>query len=211
MKKLFLICSVMCVLGLNITKAQTYNFADYIYPFGYRTYISQNSEGRTTSVSQFSFLSESYDNYIGEEVYIAVGTVSAKNVYRYHTEKNTVVSDVQLRKNALTGTTKYQDKLILFAFPDKDKPYTWSEVDRGDKISGKSEYVYITIRNERKKAIKITKTTYTTNHKYEEKSYWVEGYGRIATFESMDGGKESVSSRTDSDELYYGTNFNPKE
>lgn len=83
----------------------------------------------------------------------------------------------------------------------------WSETDRGDKISGKSEYVYVKFRNERKKAIKITKiTTYTINkvtHEHKETSYWVEGFGRIVTYDNIDG-DEHISSRIDFDELFEG-------
>ena len=216
MKKLFWVCMLMCVFGLTITNALEYNFDDYVYPFGYRTFISQNSEGKTTSISQFSFASEYFDNYLIEEVYIGMGMMSAKTAYRYHIEDNTVISDVQLRQNAMTGSTKYQDKIVLFAFPNNDKPYTWSETDTGDKISGKSEYVYILLRNERKKAIKITKiTTYTTDnvtHKYEEKSFWMEGFGRIITYGSWDGSDEIIVSKIDLfDELFMGANFHLKE
>lgn len=126
-----------------------------------------------------------------------------------------MISDVQLRQNALTGSTNYQDKIVLFAFPNDSKPYMWSETDRGNKVSCKSEYVYISLQNERIKAIKITKvTTYTTDnvlHKVEEKSFWVNGFGRIITLGSWDGGKDVVVSKTDLDELLIESNFNLKE
>lgn len=198
----------MCLLGLNTTKAQTYNFADYLYPYGCRTFSLQNSKGETTGVSQFSFTSQTFDNYLVEEVYIGIGQLSAKNTYRYRVEGNAVISDVQIRQNVLMGSSKYQDKITLFAFPNNDKPYTWSEVDRNDKISGKSEYVYIKFLNRRTKAIKITKTTYTNNHKYEEKSFWVEDYGRIVTFNNIDDGEEKISSKNiDINEIFVWSNF----
>ena len=189
---------VMCIFGFMTSTAQEYNFEDYVYPFGCRTFSSQNTEGETTSVSQFSFVSEAFDNYLVEEVYVGMGMLSAQNVYRYYTEGNAVISDVQLRQNALTGSSKYQDKITLFAFPDKDKPYTWSEIDRGDKISGKSEYVYVMFSNERTKAIKITKTiTFITDnvkHKQLEKSFWIRGYGRVVTYYSIDGSEDRIQS-----------------
>lgn len=203
--KLIVLLFVIIVLPTN---AQEYNFGDYMYPFGCRTFLSLDSEGKTIAISQFSFTSQHFDNYLIEETYIGIGMLSAKNIYQYNTEGNAVISNVQLRQNALTGSTQYQDKITLFAFPAKDKPYVWSETDRGDKISCKSEYVFVMFRNERTKAIKITKTTaYTINkvtHKHKEISYWVEGFGRIVTYASIDGGKKSISSRIDSDKLFEG-------
>ena len=211
-----MVCMMICIFGLMLTTAQEYNFEEYVYPFGFRTYSSPDDNGNLSSVTQYSFESQAYDNYLVEEVYIGYGMMSAKTTYRYHTDENAVISDVQLRQNAMTGSTKYQDKIVLFAFPNNDKPYTWSETDRGDKISGKSEYVYILLRNERKKAIKITKiTTYTTDnvtHKYEEKSFWMEGFGRIITYGSWDGSDEIIVSKIDLfDELFMGANFHLKE
>lgn len=213
LRKITIILVVLA--GMLPIYSQKYNFEDYVYPFGHRTFISQNSEGRATSFSQFSFASEYFDNYLIEEVYVGLVMMSEKNIYRYHTEENTVISDVQLRQNALTGSTNYQDKIVLFAFPNDGKPYMWSETDRGNKVSCKSEYVYISLQNERIKAIKITKvTTYTTDnvlHKVEEKSFWVNGFGRIITLGSWDGGKDVVVSKTDLDELLIESNFNLKE
>lgn len=203
--KLIVLLFVVIVLPTN---AQEYNFGDYMYPFGCRTFLSLDSEGKTTAISQFSFTSQYFDNYLVEETYIGIGMLSARNIYQYNIEGNAVISNVQLRQNALIGSTQYQDKITLFAFPAKDKPYVWSETDRGDNISCKSEYVFVMFRNERTKAIKITKTaTYTINkvtHKHKETSYWVEGFGRIVTYDSIDGGKKRISSRIDSDKLFEG-------
>lgn len=124
MKKSFLLLGAMMLLVMS-TKAQKYNFEDYIYPFGCRTYASPDSKGNLSSVTQYSFESQAFDNYLIEEVYIGLGMMSAKTTYRYRTEENAVISDVQLRQNRLTGSTRYQDKLILFAFPEKDKPFKW--------------------------------------------------------------------------------------
>ncbi|MCR5423918.1 MAG: hypothetical protein K6E93_04040 [Bacteroidales bacterium] len=207
MKTIKIIIATIMIAAAFPTHAQSYDFEEYIYPFGFRTYLSQDASGKTISLSQFSFSSQSFDNYIIEEVYVGLGMMSAKNTYRYRVEDNVVFSDVQLRQNALTGSTRYQDKIILFAFPQKDKPYTWTETDRGDNISGKSEYVFVNFQNQRIQAIKITKTSsYTTNkvkHKHIETSYWVYGYGRIVTYESIDG-EERISSRIDLDELFVG-------
>ena len=207
---------LMVMAWISSANAQKYNFVDFVYPYGFRTFISQNSEGKTTSLSQFSFASEYFDNYLIEEVYIGMGMMSGKTIYRYHTEGNTVISDVQLRQDKLTGSTKYQDKITLFAFPKDNEPYAWSETDRGNKVSCKSEYVYILLQNERTKAIKITKvTTFTTSdnvtHKVEEKSFWVEGFGRIITYGSWDGNEENIISKVDFDGLFVESNFNLKE
>ena len=201
MKNLFLICTMMCIFGFMTTTAQEYNFEDLVYPFGFRTYVSPDSKGNLSSVTQYSFESQAYDNYLVEEVYIGYGMMSAKNTYRYHTEGNAVISDVQLRQNRLTGSTKYQDRLILFAFPDKDIPFKWTETDRGDTYQCTSEYVYINASIYQKslflKAIKITRdNSYVSGnekHRIIETSYWVSDYGRIITYVDWDGTKRASS------------------
>lgn len=199
MKKTFLFLTAFLLLAMS-TKAQDNNFEDYFYPFGFRTFLSLDSGGKTTTMSQFSFTSQYYDNYLIEEVYVGMGIMSAKNTYRYRVEGNTVVSDVQLRQNAITGSTKYQDKIVLFAFPTKDKPYTWSETDGGDKYQCTSEYVYINASIFHKslfmKAVKMTRdNSYVyknKKHRVIETSYWVSNYGRIITYVDWDGTKNAT-------------------
>ena len=200
MKKLFIFLTAFLLLSMS-TKAQDYNFEDYVYPFGFRTFLSLDSDGKAISMSQFSFSSQYYDNFLIEEVYVGRGMMSAKNTYRYRIEGNTVISDVQLRQNAMTGSTKYQDKIVLFAFPNKDKPYTWSETDRGDKYQCTSEYVYINASINYTslfmKAVRITRVnSYVVGkekHRIIETSYWVSDYGRIITFVDWDGIKQASS------------------
>ncbi len=197
MKKLLSILIVMMSLSA-ICNAEEYNFEDYIYPFGSRTFSTLDANGKTISVSQYSFVSEYYDNYLVEEVYIGMGMQSATNYYRYRIVDNTVISDLQIKRNRLSGSTKYQDKRTLFAFPNKDKPYTWSETEQGEKIEGKSEYVYVLFQGVKTKAIKITENiSFIVNnvkHKHLRKSYWIEGYGRVVTYYRIDGGKERIQS-----------------
>lgn len=200
MKRYFLFLMTFILLVIS-TKAQEYNFEDYVYPFGFRTYASPDGNGKLSSVTQYSFESQTYDNYLVEEVYVGYGMMSAKNTYRYHTEGNAVISDVQLRQNRLTGSTKYQDRLILFAFPENDKPFKWTETDRGDKYQCTSEYVYINASIDHKslflKAVKITRdNSYVTGnekHRIIETSYWVSDYGRIITYVDWDGTKRASS------------------
>ena len=203
MKKSFLLLGAIMLL-VTSSQAQKYNFGNYVYPFGYRTYVSPDSKGNLSSVTQYSFESQTYDNYLVEEAYIGLGIISAKTTYRYHTEGNAVISDVQLRQNRLTGSTRYQDRLILFAFPEKDNSFKWTETDRGDKYQCTSEYEYInaSINHESLflKSIKIKKeNSYTVGnemHKIIETSYWVSNYGRIITYVDWDGMKK-VSSKLD--------------
>jgi hypothetical protein len=156
------------------------------------------------SVTQYSFESLGYDNYLVEEVYIGHGIMSAKSTYRYRIEGNTVISDVQLLQNGLTGSAKYQDRLILFAFPVNNKPFKWSETKRGEKYQCTSEYVYINASIEHNslflKSIKITRdNSYIFGkkmHRIKETSYWVSDYGRIITYLDWDGTKR-VSSKLD--------------
>ncbi|GEM_PF-851561 len=200
MKKSFFLLGAIMLLVMSV-QAQKYNFEDYIYPFGCRTYDSPDSKGNLLSVTQYSFESQAFDNYLVEEVYIGLGIMSAKTTYRYHTEENAVISDVQLRQNRLTGSTKYQDRLILFAFPVNNKPFKWSETDRGDKYQCTSEYVYINASVDHNslflKSIKITRdNSYIVGkkmHRIKETSYWVSNYGRLITFVDWDGTKKASS------------------
>ena len=200
MKKSFLLLGAIMLLIMS-AQAQKYNFEDYVYPFGCRTYASPDSKGNLLSVTQYSFESLTFDNYLVAETYIGYGIMSSKSTYRYRIEGNTVISDVQLRQNGLTGSTKYQDKLILFAFPEKDKPFKWSETDRGDKYQCTSEYVYINASVNHNslflKSIKITRdNSYIVGkkmHRFIETSYWVSNYGRLITFVDWDGTKKASS------------------
>lgn len=203
MKKSFLLLGAIMLFVMS-TKAQKYNFEDYIYPFGCRTYVSPDSKGNLLSVTQYSFESQAYGNYLVEEVYTGHGMMSNKTTYRYRIEGNTVISDVQLRQNGLTGTTRYQDRLNLFAFPVNNKPFKWSETDRGDKYQCTSEHVYINASVDHNslflKSIKITRdNSYIVGkkmHRVIETSYWVSDYGRIITYLDWDGTKK-VSSKLD--------------
>lgn len=200
MKKSFFLLGAIMLLVMSV-QAQKYNFEDYIYPFGCRTYASPDSKGNLLSVTQYSFESQAYDNYLVEEVYIGYGIMSTKSTYRYRIEGNTVISDVQLRQNGLTGTTRYQDRLTLFAFPVNNKPFKWSETDRGDKYQCTSEYVYINASVDHNslflKSIKITRdNSYIVGkkmHRIKETSYWVSNYGRLITFVDWDGTKKASS------------------
>ncbi len=200
MKKSFFLLGAIMLLVMSV-QAQKYNFEDYIYPFGCRTYASPDSKGNLSSVTQYSFESQAYDNYLVEEVYIGYGIMSTKSTYRYRIEGNTVISDVQLRQNGLTGTTRYQDRLTLFAFPVNNKPFKWTETDRGDKYQCTSEYVYINASVDHNslflKSIKITRdNSYIVGkkmHRIKETSYWVSNYGRLITFVDWDGTKKASS------------------
>lgn len=200
MNKGFLFLTTFMLFAMS-TKAQEYNFEDYVYPYGCRTYASPDSNGNLSSITQYSFESQTYDNYLVEEVYIGYGMMSSKTTYRYHIDGNAVISDVQLRQNRLTGSTQYQDRLILFAFPEKNNSFKWTETDRGDKYKCSSEYVYINASINQKtlfmKAIKITRdNSYVVGneqHRITETSYWVSNYGRIITFVDWDGTKKTSS------------------
>ena len=203
MKKSFLILWGI-MLFFSSAQAQEYNFEDYVYPFGCRTYASPDSKGNLLTVTQYSFESHDYNNYLVKEVYIGYGIMSTKATYRYRIEGNTVISDVQLWQCALTGNTRYQDRLILFAFPVNNKPFKWTETDRGDKYQCTSEYVYINASIDHNslflKSIKITRdNSYIVEkkkHRIIETSYWVSNYGRLITFVDWDGTKR-VSSKLD--------------
>ena len=203
MKNLFLLLGAIMLIVMP-TQAQNYNFEDYVYPFGCRTYASPDLKGNILSITQYSFESQTFDNFLIMETYIGYGVLSAKATYRYYIEDNAVISDVQLRQDMITGSKHYQDRLILFAFPEKDNSFKWTETDRGEKYQCTSEYVYIKASIYHKtlylKSIKITRnTSYISKNKKHnviETSYWVSNYGRIITYRDWDGMK-GVSSQLD--------------
>lgn len=214
MKKLLSVIVTIILFAITCV-ASEYDFDNYIYPFGFRNFYSYDSSGKATSMSQFSFNSQSYDNFIVEEVYIGMGMKSATNLYRYRIEGNAVVSDLQVRNNALTGATQYQDKITIFAFPSEDKPYTWNETQQGEKVSGKSEYVYVGFRNNRTRAIKITENiSYVSDkvrHQHQRISYWIKNYGRVITYYKMDNGARFVSSKMSEDKYVDTFSEDPEE
>lgn len=57
MKKSFLLLGAIMLLVMS-TQAQKYNFEDYVYPFGCRTYVSPDSKGNLSFVTQYSFESQ---------------------------------------------------------------------------------------------------------------------------------------------------------
>lgn len=215
MKKFSFILLAICLCTL-VCKAEVYNFEDYLYPFGCRTYSTPDNKGNLLSVTQYSFVSQAFDNYLVKEVYIGIGVMSSKTTYRYQTKGNAVISDVQLKQDILTGSTKYQERLTLFAFPKGEQPYQWTEIENGEKYQCTSEYVYVNASlfhaSFFTKAIKITRDlTYffkKEKHRVTEKSYWVSGYGRIITMTNWDG-EERATSKLDI--LDYYQEISPEE
>ena len=203
MKKKIILLVTFMLLAMS-TKAQEYNFRDYFFPFGFRTYVNPlapESEGKIGSMSQYSFQSGWLGDFLIEETYIGVGIMSSKVIYNYKTDGNAVISTVQIRQNSLTGSRSCHDLLAIFAFPVKNVPFEWTETVNGEKFQCKSEYVYINASIDRnsffKKAVKITRdNSYVykyKKHRIIETSYWVCNYGRVITFTDWDGTKHTSS------------------
>lgn len=204
MKKIFFF--VVILMFEMMTYAQKYRFDFYMYPPGGQSFV-EYAGGTEMGVSMFKFEHTTFDSYLIQETYIGLVNMSSRVTYRYHFEDNAVISDVQIRQNQLTGSTRTQDRITLFAFPDENKPYLWTETDRGDNVSGKSEYVYVMFCKKRTKAIKITKTTTFTidkvKHKNIEKSYWVMGRGPVISYRSNEKGEERIVSKLNVDDEWF--------
>lgn len=205
MRKFYFIIVAMLSCTL-LCKGEDYNFDDYIYPFGFRTYYSIDSMGNPLLKTQFSFESLAFENYLVEEVYLSSGVIAAQHCYRYHILENAVVSDVQLSKIVSCAQHRSQDRITIFVFPINDKPFKWTETKNGDKYQCTSEYVYINASiyhtSSFMQAIKISKEySFVDNkgkkHTVIEKSYWVSGYGRLITLGIWDGEHETISSKLD--------------
>ena len=72
MKRLTLVFAIILSYTI-VCSASNLNFEDYIYPFGCRTYSSFDSKGNVSSMTQYSFESQNFDNYLVEEEYIGIG------------------------------------------------------------------------------------------------------------------------------------------
>lgn len=188
---------LMVLLTSNMVCKADYNFDDYVYPIGSRSYYSKALNGEIISRMQFSIKSQ----YGGSRYLVEGSTINGINssaFYRYKIKDNAVVSDFQIYQNALIGSAEYRDNITIFAFPIDEKPYNWTEIHKGDKYQCTSEYVHIMASEKYFEAIKITKdNTFTVGkekHREIEKSYWIKGYGRIITLRDLDG-VEIISSQ----------------
>ena len=115
---------------------------------------------------------------------------STITTYAYDISDNAVISTGQLYSNFL-GESRRNDRITILKLPSKQN--TWIEYNKGEKYECKSEWVYVSYKNNKgesviQKAVKMTKSTIvklnevTTVTNF---SYWTK-YGEIASFGKWD-------------------------
>lgn len=116
---------------------------------------------------------------------------STITIYAYDISDDAVISTGQLYSNFL-GESRRNDRITILKLPSKQN--TWIEYNKGEKYECKSEWVYVSYKNNEgksviQKAVKMTKSTVVKlSNKFKtstEISYWTK-YGEIASFGKLD-------------------------
>lgn len=115
---------------------------------------------------------------------------STITTYAYDISDNAVISTGQLYSNFL-GESRRNDRITILKLPSKQN--TWIEYNKGEKYECKSEWVYVSYKNNKgesviQKAVKMTKSTIVKLNEVKTVtnfSYWTK-YGEIASFGKWD-------------------------
>lgn len=121
---------------------------------------------------------------------------STITIYAYDIYDDAVISTGQLYSNFL-GESRRNDRITILKLPSKQN--TWIEYNRGDKYECKSEWVYVSYKNNKgksviQKAVKMTKSTVVKLYKVQtitDFSYWTK-YGEIASFGKWDNDTPTI-------------------
>ena len=121
---------------------------------------------------------------------------STITIYAYDIFDDAVISTGQLYSNFL-GESRRNDRITILKLPSKQN--TWIEYNRGDKYECKSEWVYVSYKNNKgksviQKAVKMTKSTVVKLYKVQtitDFSYWTK-YGEIASFGKWDNDTPTI-------------------
>lgn len=122
---------------------------------------------------------------------------STITIYAYDIFDGAVISTGQLYSNFL-GESRRNDRITILKLPSKQN--TWIEYNKGDKYECKSEWVYVSYKNNKgksviQKAVKMTKSTVVKLNKVKtvtDFSYWTK-YGEIASFVKWDNDTPSIT------------------
>lgn len=121
---------------------------------------------------------------------------STITIYAYDISDDAVISTGQLYSNFL-GESRRNDRITILKLPSKQN--TWIEYNKGDKYECKSEWVYVSYKNNKgksviQKAVKMTKSTVVKLNKVKtitDFSYWTK-YGEIASFGKWDNDTPTI-------------------
>ena len=121
---------------------------------------------------------------------------STITIYAYDISDDAVISTGQLYSN-FVGESRRNDRITILKLPSKQN--TWIEYNKGDKYECKSEWVYVSYKNNKgksviQKAVKMTKSTVVKLNKVKtitDFSYWTK-YGEIASFGKWDNDTPTI-------------------
>lgn len=118
---------------------------------------------------------------------------STITIYAYDISDDAVISTGQLYSNFL-GESRRNDRITILKLPSKQN--TWIEYNKGEKYECKSEWVYVSYKNNEgksviQKAVKMTKSTVVKLKTITEFSYWTK-YGEIASFGKWDSDTPTI-------------------
>ena len=121
---------------------------------------------------------------------------SSITIYAYDIFDDAVISTGQLYSTFL-GESRRNDRITILKLPSKQN--TWIEYNKGDKYECKSEWVYVSYKNNKgksvmQKAVKMTKSTVVKLNKVKtvtDFSYWTK-YGEIASFVKWDNDTPTI-------------------
>ena len=121
---------------------------------------------------------------------------STITTYAYDISDDAVISTGQLYSNFL-GESRRNDRITILKLPSKQN--TWIEYNKGEKYECKSEWVYVSYKNNKgksviQKAVKMTKSTVVKLNKVKtitDFSYWTK-YGEIASFGKWDNDTPTI-------------------
>ena len=121
---------------------------------------------------------------------------STITIYAYDIFDGAVISTGQLYSSFL-GESRRNDRITILKLPSKQN--TWIEYNKGDKYECKSEWVYVSYKNNKgksviQKAVKMTKSTVVKLNKVKtvtDFSYWTK-HGEIASFVKWDNDTPTI-------------------
>lgn len=118
---------------------------------------------------------------------------SSITIYAYDISDDAVISTGQLYSNFL-GERRRNDRITILKLPSKQN--TWIEYRTRAKYECKSEWVYVSYKNNEgksviQKAVKMTKSTVVKLKTITEFSYWTK-YGEIASFGKWDSDTPTI-------------------
>ena len=190
MKKiLFLVISVVLTLAVQAQE----QVSDYFYP-GYSQEYTWLPESDFPQELEITVSYRGWERVIQEKLRMTdqngYPMGSTITTYAYDISDNAVISTGQLYSNFL-GESRRNDRITILKLPSKQN--TWIEYNKGEKYECKSEWVYVSYKNNKgesviQKAVKMTKSTIVKLNEVKTVtnfSYWTK-YGEIASFGKWD-------------------------